>query len=297
MTDVEMTFAIGGELVVNRLGFGTGQLAGPGFWGPPADRDAVLRLLRELPELGIDFVDTADAYGPYVCEELVRDALAPYGETTIATKGGYVRPAPYDFNPLGRPDYLRQSCEMSLRRLDVDAIDLYQLHRIDPDVPREEQFGVLAELREEGKIRHVGLSQVGVEEIEAAARIVPIATVQNRYNLADRAAEDVLTYCEQRGIGFIPWFPLACGVLAQPGGAVAEIAQAHGATPSQIVLAWLLAHSPVILPIPGTSSVAHLRENARARFALTAEQRSQLDAASAALVEQGIAPEDPPRPG
>lgn len=296
MTDGEMTFAIGGDLTVNRLGFGTGQLTGPGFWGAPPDRAEAIDLLRTLPELGIDFIDTADSYGPHICEELIREALHPYDGITVATKAGYVRPAPYVFNSFARPDYLRQSCETSLRRLGVETIDVFQLHRIDPEVPRDEQFGVLAELRSEGKIRHVGLSEVGVEEIDAAALVVPIATVQNRYNLADRAAENVLEYCERRGIGFIPWFPLACGVLAQPGGVLASIAAAHEATPSQVALAWLLSHSPVLVPIPGTSSLAHLRENANARFTLTVEQQSELDAASAALIDEGVAPKDPPRP-
>lgn len=276
------TFAIGGELTVTRLGFGAMRITGPGIWGPPEDRDEALAVLRRLPELGVDFVDTADAYGPHVSEELIREALHPYDGIVVATKAGLVRTGPGEWHAVGRPEYLRACCELSLRRLGVEAIDLFQLHRIDPQVPRDEQFGVLADLQREGKVRHLGLSEVSVEEIDAARAVFPVATVQNRYNLVDRAHEDVLEHCERERIGFIPWFPLAAGDLAQPGGAVAEIAAAHDATPGQVALAWLLARSPVMLPIPGTGSVAHLEENvAAAQLRLSDEERARLDAAAA----------------
>lgn len=275
------TFQIGGELTVTRLGFGAMRITGPGIWGPPADHDEALAVLRRLPELGVDFVDTADSYGPFVSEDLIREALHPYGGMVVATKAGFVRTGPGEWHPVGRPEYLRACCEMSLRRLDVEAIDIFQLHRIDPQVPREEQFGVLADLRREGKVRHVGLSEVSVEEIEAARAVFPVATVQNKYNLVDRGHEAVLDHCEREGIGFIPWYPLAAGELAQPGGVVAEIARAHDATPGQVALAWLLARSPVMLPIPGTSSVVHLEENvAAAQLRLSDEERARLDAAT-----------------
>jgi pyridoxine 4-dehydrogenase len=275
------TFRIGGDLEVVRLGFGAMRITGPGIWGEPADRDEALRVLRRLPELGVNFVDTSDAYGPHVSEELIREALHPYGGIVVATKGGLIRTGPSEWHQLGRPEHLRSACELSLRRLGVERIDLYQLHRIDSTVPREQQFGVLAELQREGKVRHLGLSEVSVEEIEAAGAFFPVATVQNRYNLVDRGAEDVLAHCEAHGIGFIPWFPLAAGDLAQPGGLVAEIAAAHGATPGQVALAWLLARSPVMLPIPGTGSVAHLEENvAAAELRLTGEELARLDGAA-----------------
>lgn len=275
------TFAIGGDLTVNRLGFGAMRITGDGVWGPPADPAAALAVLRRLPELGVDLIDTADSYGPYVSEDLIFEALHPYVGLTIATKAGLTRTGPGLWHPVGRPEYLRQCCEMSLRRLGVDQIDLWQLHRIDPLVPREEQFGVLHDLRAEGKIRHVGLSEVTVEEIEAARAVVPIATVQNRFNLADRHSEDVLDHCEQEGIGFIPWFPLAAGDLAKPGGVVADIAAAHDALPGQVALAWLLHRSPVMLPIPGTGSVAHLEENVAARdLVLTPGEVEQLTASA-----------------
>lgn len=275
------TFKIGGDLEVHRLGFGAMRITGDGVWGPPADHEEAIRVLRRLSELDVDLVDTADSYGPFVSEELIAEALAPYDDVTVATKAGLLRTGPSQWPICGRPDYLRQCCEMSLRRLDVESIDLWQLHRIDPEVPREEQFGVLKELVYEGKVRHVGLSQVSVEEIEAARAVVPIATVQNLYNLTNRADEDVLDHCEAQGIGFMPWFPLAAGELAQDGGAVDAIAKAHDAAPGQIALAWLLARSPVMLPIPGTSSVAHLEENvAAADFELTDEQLREIDAAS-----------------
>ena len=259
------TFAIGGDLEVNRLGFGAMRITGEGIWGDPADPEEAKAVLRRVVEIGINLIDTADSYGPDVSERLIGETLSPYpDDLTVATKGGLVRPGPGDWQPNGRPEHLREACEGSLQRLRLERIDLYQLHRIDPDVPAEESLGVLSELREEGKIRHVGLSEVGVEEIQQAQEIVPISTVQNRYNLTDRGSEAVLDYCEQEGIGFIPWFPLATGKLAQSGGPLDEISDRHNARPSQIALAWLLRRSQVMLPIPGTSSVEHLDENAAA---------------------------------
>jgi pyridoxine 4-dehydrogenase len=272
------TFDIG-DLTVHRLGYGAMQLTGPGVWGPPKDHAEAIRVLRRAVELGVDLIDTADSYGPYVSEELIREALRPYPKgLVIATKAGLARTGPGQWHPLGRPEYLRQECEMSMRRLGVDRIDLFQLHRIDPKVPAAEQFGLLADLIKDGKVRHVGLSEVNVAEIEAAREVLPIVTVQNMYNLADRKSEDVLKYCENQKIGFIPWFPIASGKLAQPGSAVAEIAQAAGATAAQVSLAWLLQRSPVMLPIPGTSSVAHLEENcAAATVKLTDQQMAALN--------------------
>jgi aryl-alcohol dehydrogenase-like predicted oxidoreductase len=262
---VANTFKIGGDLEVNRLGFGAMRITGKGIWGPPADHDQSIAVLKRAVELGVNLIDTADSYGPYVSEDLIAEALAPYpAGVVIATKAGLTRQGPDQWLPVGRPEYLRQCCEMSLRRLKLETIELYQLHRIDPKVPREEQFGLLKELQKEGKIRHVGLSEVSVEEIEAARKVVPIATVQNLYNLANRKSEDVLDYCERENIGFIPWFPVAAGDLAKPGGVLDEAAKAHGATVAQLALAWLLRRSPVMLPIPGTSSVAHLEENMKA---------------------------------
>jgi pyridoxine 4-dehydrogenase len=259
------TFAIGGDLPVHRLGYGAMQLTGPGVWGEPADRVQAIAVLRRAVELGINLVDTADSYGPYVSEELIREALYPYPKgLVIATKAGLARSGPGRWVPLGRPEYLRQECEMSLRRLGVERIDLFQLHRIDPKVPADDQFGVLRDLQKEGKVRHVGLSEVKVKEIEAARRIVPIATVQNQYNLAYRNYEDVLDYCTRKNIGFIPWFPLATGELAKPHGTLTRIARQLDAQPAQVALAWLLKKSPVMLPIPGTSKVKHLEENTAA---------------------------------
>jgi len=259
------TFAIGGDLPVYRLGYGAMQLTGPGVWGEPADRPHAIAVLRRTVELGINLIDTADSYGPYVSEELIREALHPYPRRlVIVTKAGLSRPGPSRWVPLGRPEYLRQECEMSLRRLGVERIDLFQLHRIDPKVPADTQFGALRDLQKEGKIRHVGLSEVSVAEIEAARRIVTVVTVQNQYNLAYRDSEDVLDYCTRENIGFIPWFPLATGDLTKPHGALLKIAKALGATPGQVALAWLLKKSPVMLPIPGTSKVKHLEENAAA---------------------------------
>lgn len=256
------TFAIGGNLPVYRLGYGAMQLTGRGVWGEPADRAQAIAVLRRAVELGINLIDTADSYGPYVSEELIREALHPYSEgLVIATKAGLARTGPSKWIPLGRPEYLRQQCETSLRRLGVERIDLFQLHRIDPKVPADDQFGALRDLQREGKIFHVGLSEVGVSDIEAARRIVPIATVQNQYNLAYRNSEDVLDYCTRENIGFIPWFPLATGDLAKPHGALVKIAKKLGAMPAQVALAWLLKKSMVMLPIPGTSKVKHLEEN------------------------------------
>src|SRR3954470_14278401 len=275
------TFTIGGDLEVTRLGYGAMRITGPGVWGPPRDRDAALAVLRRLPEVGVDFVDTADSYGPFVSEDLIHEALHPYDGIAIATKGGFTRHGPEVWAAVGRPEYLRQCCEMSLRRLGLDAIPLYQLHRIDPKVPREEQFGVLADLHQEGKVRHLGLSEVSVEEVRAAGELFAVATVQNLYNLTNRRSEDVLRHCEAARIGFIPWFPLAAGELAQPGGAVAGAAAAHDATPGQVALAWLLQRSEVMLPIPGTSSVSHLEENvAAAGLTLAPDEVERLDAAA-----------------
>ncbi len=259
------TFALGGDLFVNRMGFGAMRITGPGIWGEPEDPEEARAVLRWALELGVNLVDTADSYGPEVSERLIAETLHPYPEgLVIATKGGLTRPGPGRWEPDGRPEHLREACEGSLRRLKADRIDLYQLHRIDPRVPLEESVGTLAELREEGKIRHVGLSEVSIEELEHAREIVPIASVQNRYSLIDRGYEDVLDFCEREGIGFIPWFPLAVGDLARPGGPLDEIAARHDVAPGQIALAWLLWRSPVMLPIPGTSSVAHLEENTAA---------------------------------
>src|SRR6266498_5508457 len=259
------TFAMGGDLRVHRLGFGAMQLTGPGVWGEPADRAQAIAVLRRAVELGINLIDTADSYGPYVSEEIIREALHPYPKgLVIATKAGLARTGPGRWIPLGRPEYLRLECEMSLQRLGVERIELFQLHRIDPKVPADDQFGVLRDIQKEGKIRQVGLSEVNVGEIEAARRLVTVATVQNQYNLAYRNSEDVLDYCTRENIGFIPWFPLATGDLAKPHGALVKIAKGFEATPAQVALAWLLKKSPIMLPIPGTSKVKHLEENVAA---------------------------------
>jgi pyridoxine 4-dehydrogenase len=274
------TFKVGGDLEVTRLGYGAMRITGDGIWGPPRDHDAAIAVLERLPELGVDFIDTADAYGPEDSENLIHEALHPFNGIHVATKGGFTRHGPNIWAAVGRPEYLRQCCVMSIRRLGVEAIDLWQLHRIDPKVPREEQFGLMKELQDEGKVRHLGLSEVSVEEIEAAQEVFQVATVQNLYNLSNRQSENVLDYCQQQGIGFIPWFPLAAGKLAEPGAAVADIAAAHDATPGQVALSWLLAHSPVMLPIPGTNSVDHLEENiAAAELELTANELARLDEA------------------
>ncbi|TYC03364.1 oxidoreductase [Micromonospora sp. WP24] len=259
------TYRIGGDLEVDRLGYGAMQLTGPGVWGDPKDPQEAVRVLRRAVELGVTFIDTADSYGPFVSELLIREALHPYADDlVIATKAGFTRAGPGDWRPLGRPEYLRQQCELSLRHLGLDCIPLYQLHRIDATVPLADQLGELALLKQEGKIRHIGLSEVTVEQVEAARKITPIVSVQNLYNLADRHFEDVLEYCESNDLAFIPWFPIATGNLARPGGPLDAIAAEHSATPAQLALAWLLRRSPVMLPIPGTSSVAHLEENVAA---------------------------------
>ncbi|WP_460358389.1 aldo/keto reductase [Mycobacterium sp. ZZG] len=277
------TFTLGGDLTVHRLGFGAMRLTGPGVWGPPADRDECLRVLRRAVELGVDFIDTADSYGPYISEDLIHEALHPYDGVVIATKAGLLRTAPDVWEPLGFPAYLRQECEMSLRRLGVDTIDLFQLHRIDPKFPAEDQVGELAELQKEGKIRHVGLSEVDTDQLAAARRVTVIVSVQNKYNLTMRDSEPVLDVCEADGIAFIPWFPLAAGPLAAPDGPLQRIAADHGCSPSQLALAWLLKRSPVMLPIPGTSKVAHLEENvAAAQIELTDTEFETLSNAGAA---------------
>jgi pyridoxine 4-dehydrogenase len=272
------TFKIGGEVPVHRLGFGAMRLTGRGIWGEPADRAECLRVLKRLPELGVNFIDTANSYGPDVSEKLIGEALHPYEGLVIATKGGLTRPGPDQWIPKGDPAYLIAEARKSRDKLGVKRIDLWQLHRIDPRVPRDEQFAAIKSLLDDGVVRFAGLSEVSVDEIKAASKVFKVATVQNRYNLADRASESVLDYCEAQGIGFIPWFPLAAGDLAKPGGLLDGIAKAHHATPSQIALAWCLKRSPVMLPIPGTSKVAHLEENvAAAEIVLSEEELASLD--------------------
>jgi len=274
------TFSLGGDLPVSRLGYGAMRITGKGIWGPPADPEESKRVLRRAVELGVDFIDTADSYGPFVSEDLIREALHPYDGVLIATKGGLTRNGPDSWEQVGRPEYLRQCVEMSLRRLGVEQIGLWQLHRIDKQVPVEESLGAVKELQDAGKIQHIGLSEVSVAEIEQARKVVDVVSVQNLYNLANRQSEEVLQYCEQEGIGFIPWFPVAAGDLAKPGGVLDEIASAHEATHAQLALAWLLRRSPVMLPIPGTGSVAHLEENcAAATVELTDEEYDRLTAA------------------
>ncbi len=272
------TFLVGGDIKVARLGYGAMRITGDGVWGAPRDRAEALRTLRALPGLGVDFIDTADSYGPDVSEELIAEALHPYDGLLIATKGGLTRHGPNIWRPLGRPEYLRQCVLMSMRRLKVDRIDLWQLHRVDPAVPMDEQFGEIAAMQKEGLIRHVGLSEVGIEEIKAAQKHFPVVTVQNKYNLGDRASEAVVDYCASHGIGFIPWYPLAAGALTGRT-ALTDSAASHGATPGQIALAWLLRRSPVMLPIPGTSKEAHLKENvAAAAIKLTEAEFAALSA-------------------
>jgi aryl-alcohol dehydrogenase-like predicted oxidoreductase len=273
------TFKIGGKLTVNRLGFGAMQITGPGVWGPPRDRSEALRVLKRLPELGIDFIDTADSYGPDVSEQLIREALHPYKGLTIATKAGFTRSGPNMWHINCRPDHLIASAKKSLAKLGVEQIALWQLHRIDSRVPRAEQFGAVKQLLDEGLIAHAGLSEVSVQDIEQASKVFPVATVQNSYNLADRESDDVVDYCQAHGIGFIPYYPLGgSGELTQAGGALDRLAKAKGAKPGQVALAWLLKRSPVILPIPGTSKVAHLEENAAAAtLGLTDEEFASLD--------------------
>jgi pyridoxine 4-dehydrogenase len=274
------TMTLASDLTVRRLGYGTMQLTGPGVWGEPRDRRAAIRVLRRAVELGIDLIDTADAYGPFVAEEIVREALHPYDGVTVATKGGNVRTGPGEWHPVGLPEYLRQCVEMSLRRLGVERIELYQLHRVDARVPLAEQVGVLRDLRAEGKIGHIGLSEVDVEQLEAAREIVEIVSVQNLFNLADRRSEPLLEHCEREGIGFIPWFPIANRELARSDGPLAALADELGAAPAQLALAWLLHRSPVVLPIPGTSTLEHLEQNvAAASIDLTDEQAAAIAAA------------------
>jgi pyridoxine 4-dehydrogenase len=276
------TFTIGGDLPVHRLGFGAMRITGDGIWGPPEDPEEAKRVLHRVVELGIDLIDTADSYGPEVSENLIAEALHPYPDgLVIATKGGLRRTGPGQWPRDARPERLKECCEASLRRLKLDRIDLYQLHSPDPQVPYEDSVGALKELQDEGKIRHVGISNVSLDELEQARGIVEVVTVQNRYNLSDRHSDDVLEACEEAKIGFIPWFPLATGSLAEPGGPLDKSAKAHDATPAQIALAWLLTRSPVMLPIPGTSSVEHLEENVAAtRIELSPEEVDEIGSAS-----------------
>ncbi len=275
-------FKLSGKTAVTRLGFGAMRITGAGIWGPPKDQAEAIRVLRRLPELGVDFVDTADSYGPYISEDLIAEALHPYKNVLVATKGGLTRQGPDIWLPVGRPEYLRQCVLMSLRRLKQERIELWQLHRIDAKVPREEQFDCIAQMQKEGLIHHAGLSEVNVDEIKAAQKHFTVATVQNLYNLGNRKSEAVLDYCGANHIGFIPWYPLAAGKLAQPGGTAARIAKAHGATAGQVALAWLLKRSPVVLPIPGTGSVKHLEENvAGAELKLSDAELEELSKAKA----------------
>jgi pyridoxine 4-dehydrogenase len=271
-------FKIGGKIPVHRLGFGAMRVTGSGVWGPPQDKAEALRTLKALPGLGVDFIDTADSYGPEVSENLIREALHPYKGLLIATKGGLTRPGPGNWVPKGDPKYLVDAAHKSRERLGVETIALWQLHRIDPKVPAAEQFAAIRSLLDDGVIAHAGLSEVSVAEIEAAGKVFPVATVQNKYNLVDRASEDVLDYCEKHNIGFIPWFPLAAGDLSKPGGILDKIAHAHKVSPGAVALAWLLKRSPVMLPIPGTSKVKHLEENiAGAEVTLSDEEFNTLD--------------------
>jgi pyridoxine 4-dehydrogenase len=276
-------FDIGGDLTVNRLGFGAMRITGKGVWGEPDDRAEALRVLRRLPELGVNFIDTADSYGPFVSEDLIREALHPYDGIVVATKGGYTRHGPDEWEELGRPEYLRQCVLMSMRRLGVERIDLWQLHRIDEKTPRDEQFGVIADMQREGLIRHVGLSEVSVADIEDARRHFEVVSVQNMYNLVSRRSEDVLDFCAREGIAFIPWYPLGAGRLAREGTVLDRVAKKLGATGAQIALAWVLQRSRVMLPIPGTSRVSHLEENvAAASIELDADDFRELDDAGRA---------------
>ncbi|GEP05171.1 aldo/keto reductase [Methylobacterium oxalidis] len=284
------TFAIGGDLTVNRLGFGAMRITGSGIWGEPPSRRAAEATLARVPELGINLIDTADSYGPFVSEALIRAVLHPYPGLVVATKGGLTRHGPDIWRPVGNPDYLRQCVLMSLRRLGLERIDLWQLHRIGPDCPREVQFEAIARMRDEGLIRHVGLSEVSIDDIEAARAYFPVATVQNQYNLVDRTSEAVLDHCTQQGIGFIPWAPLARGALAREGSALAEIAGRHGAGEGAVALAWLLKRSPVMLPIPGTGDPDHLADNMAGAFlALTEAEFEALDEQGRAAWEAGAA--------
>ena len=284
MSDFAKTFKLGGDLEVNRLGFGAMRIVGDGVWGEPKDAENSKAVLRRAVELGVNFIDTSDAYGPDVSERLIGEALSPYKPgVVIATKGGLTRQGPNKWLPVGRAEYLIQQVEMSLRFLKEDRIDLWQLHRIDPKTPVEESLGAVKELQKQGKIRHIGLSEVKIPEIEQARKVVEIVSVQNKYNTSDRAHEDVLEYCTKHKIAFIPWFPVAAGKLAQPGGVLDSAAKKYGATVSQLSLAWLLQHSPVILPIPGTSSVAHLEENLKsASVRLSDTELAEIEAAARA---------------
>jgi pyridoxine 4-dehydrogenase len=265
MSTIKKTFKIGGDLEVNRLGYGAMRLTGKGIWGEPKDTDEAKRVLKRAVQLGVNFIDTADSYGPYVSERLIGEALSPFAKgLVVATKGGLVRTGPDQWLPVGRPEYLQQEVEMSLRRLKTDTIDLWQLHRIDAKVPVEESLAPIAKMQKEGKIRHVGLSEVKPHEIDQVRKFIDIVSVQNQYNVGDRKHEDVVEYCEKHGLAFIPWFPVAGGKLVEPGGKLDEISKRHGIAVSQLSLAWLLHRSPVMLPIPGTSSVAHLEENMKA---------------------------------
>ena len=283
------TLTIGGDLPVHRLGYGAMQITGEGIWGPPADHDGALRVLRRAVELGVDFIDTADSYGPTVSEELIAEALHPYPEgLVIGTKAGLTRTGPGQWHVLGYPEYLKQQCELSLRRLKVDCIDLYQLHRVDARLPLADQLGALVELQQQGKIGHIGLSEVTVSQLRAALEITPVATVQNLYNVGNRASEPLLDVCTSAGIGFVPWFPVQTGELAAAGGPLGELARTTGHSPAQLALAWLLQRSPVVLPIPGTKSVQHLEDNcAAAKITLDEQSIATLDA----LVEAGTDPE------
>jgi pyridoxine 4-dehydrogenase len=276
------SFALGGDLAVNRLGYGAMRITGQGIWGEPKDRSEAIRVLRRAIELGVNFIDTADSYGPEVSENLIAEALYPYSkDLVIATKGGFARSGPNKWEAVGRPEYLRQCVEMSLRRLKLERIDLYQLHRIDPKVPVEESLGALKDFQKAGKIRHIGLSEVSTAELDQAGKTVKIVSVQNQYNLSDRRHEEVLKYSEEHNLAFIPWFPVAAGKLARPGGPLDQIAKKHKASVAQVSLAWLLHHSPVMLPIPGTSSVEHLEENmAAGKLHLSAAEWKTIEGAA-----------------
>jgi pyridoxine 4-dehydrogenase len=281
ISDAAVGTATLGDLTVRRFGYGAMRITGDGVWGPPDDHDEALAVLRRAVELGVNLIDTADSYGPYVSEQLIAEALHPYPEDlVIATKGGLIRTGPGEWPREARPEHLRRACEGSLERLRVERIDLYQLHRPDPDVPYEESVGALKDLQDEGKIRHIGVSNVSPEQLATARGMVDVVSVQNRFNLGDRSSADVLQVCQDEGLAFIPWFPLNAGSLAEPGGAAAEIAERHGATPAQVALAWLL-RTPATLPIPGTGSVAHLEENlAAASLQLSDEEVDQLTEAT-----------------
>jgi pyridoxine 4-dehydrogenase len=276
------TFALGGDLTINRLGYGAMRITGPGIWGEPKDRDEARKVLQRAVDLGVNFIDTADSYGPEVSENIIAEALYPYPkDLVIATKGGFTRSGPDKWEAVGRPEYLRQCVEMSLRRLKVECIDLYQLHRIDPKVPVAESLGALKDFQKAGKIRHIGLSEVSAAESDQASKTVKIVSIQNQYNLSDRRHEKVLAYCEQRNLAFIPWFPVASGKLARPGGPLDAIAKNHQATVAQLSIAWLLHHSPVMIPIPGTSSVKHLEENmSAAKLQLSPEEWKAIQSAA-----------------